>query len=230
VEQLNLPCSISPEKFMNFRNSLLFVFITFNLLSAAALGTVPIKGNSAHGIGNGSDNWNVTENFLDVSTISLKYNTLFSGSQQSAQVYSVGDGVYEQLGCTSGSSCNVGDETPVDFMFQVPVSQIQNGMVTFTNFTGAISTLEVESCDGPAKLGSGNGPGFLCTTYPNGTGNLSVNACLTGTNGSSLTFTLSGSLTSLGSVTFLMQYPNTTGTVSGPTLASTPQSASGSIG
>jgi hypothetical protein len=92
-------------------------------------------------------------------------------------------------------------------------------MVTFNNFTGSLSALEIESCSNPTQFAGNPGPGFLCTTYPSGTGNLSVNACQTGTT---LTFTLTGSLTNLGSVSFLMQYPNNNSSVSGPTLGLTP--------
>jgi hypothetical protein len=206
---------------MNSCKGLFFVFaVTVGLYSIPALGStaVAIKGNSIHGIGDGSGSWNVTASFLGVSTTTLAYNTLFTGSQQEAPVYALANSVYEQLGCTSNASCNVGDGTPVDFMFQIPVSQIQGGLVTFTNFTGTLPTLEIESCDGPSTLSEG--PGFLCTTYPSGTGNLSVGACLSGTT---LTFMLSGSLTSLGSVTFLLQYPNTAATLSAPTMAATPK-------
>src|SRR5438270_2509217 len=204
---------------MKFRTTMSLVCFAVIGFAVPALAVIPIKGNSSHGIGNGSNSWNVTGNFLGVSTTSLAYNTLFPDGQQASEVYDLGNGVSEQVDCTSNQSCNVGDTTPVDFIFQIPVSQIKDGMVTFTSYQGPVSALEVESCSGPSQFGGNQGPGFLCSTYPSGPGNLSVTDCL---NGQTLTFTLSGSLNSLGSITFVMQNHNTAHVLQKPALAPQP--------
>lgn len=204
---------------MNSCKPIFFVCVAVLALAVPSLAVIPIKGNSSHGFGDGIGSWNETGNFLGVTTTSLAYNTLFPAGQQASDVYSLGNGIYEQVDCNGGGTCDVGGGTTVEFAFQVPVSQIQNGMVTFSNFTGSISTLEVESCASPTKFNGNLGPGFLCTTYPKGTGSLNVNACQTGTT---LTFTLTGSYSTLPSITFLMEDPNTDSTLTAPALSSQP--------
>lgn len=199
--------------------SLLFVSIAVIGFAVPSLGSM-IRGNSSHGLGDGVDSWNETGSLLGVSTTSLAYNTFFPSGQQAAPVYAMANGSYEQVDCSGGGSCDVGDSTAIDFVFQIPVSQIQNGMVSFANYTGSITNVQALSCDKPAAFSGNAGPGFLCTTYAKGYGNLNVDACQTGTT---VTFILSGSsLPTLGSVTFLVDDPNTASSLSAPTLTSQP--------
>lgn len=227
---------------MNLRARLVFhAFVLTMLFSVPALATT-IKGNSSHGVDNGDGSWNVTS--VLGSTVSLDYNPIFdncpsqftcSGSG-SAPVYPVPNftNVYEQAACSAGGnsdgypcpdftdSKNVTFTNAVDFIFQIPVSQLQNERVTFTNFRGTLADLEVEYCDGPGSspFPLDDGPGFLCSNY-NGAppSNLSASACL---NGTTLTFVLNGPLTNLGSVTFLMLESQASSTsLAGPVLAKT---------
>jgi len=204
---------------MRLQGSLLVLALTVGLSTFPAFATsIKIRGNSSEGIGTGSGSWNISG--LLGSTTALNYNT--ANVYPSASVLSLGNGAFEQLSCSSNSQCAVGDGTPLDFLFQVPVTQIKNGTITFTNFTGSIADVFSQSCDG----GDFQGPGFLCSTFANGTGNLSIDGNL---NGKTLTLTISGSLQNISSLTFLLQEANDSSTLSGPRLAAVPEPASISL-
>lgn len=168
--------------------------------------SIVIAGNSTRGTGDGSGTWNVTSDLG--GTTSLSYN---GGS---AAVFGLGNGVSIQLACDNNTGpCAVGSGSQIDYLFQIPTSQISGGTVTFNNFTfGSLTGVTSFFCN----QGGGNGPGFLCSTLPNNGSGISINAAL---NGTTLTFSISGSLSGVTSLTFVLPYSNTNSTLSGPTLA-----------
>src|SRR5205823_5644895 len=111
---------------------LVVLALALGLGSVPALAThIPLRGNSSEGIDTGVGSWNITS-VLGATTL-LNYNT--ANNYSAAPVFSLGNGSFEQIACSSNSQCSVGDGTALDFLFQVPVTQIKNGTITFTNFT-----------------------------------------------------------------------------------------------
>jgi len=172
--------------------------------------SITIAGNSSHGTGDGSGTWNVTSDLG--TTTQLTYD---GGSSAGIDL---GNGISLQLVCNaanSGGSCALGNGNPIDYLFQVPVSQLSNGTITFNNFispTALPLTVQSLYCD----ESEGNGPGALCSMLPNNGAGITIDGTL---NGTTLMLSVGGDLTNVTDVTFQLPDSNLSPTLSGPTMA-----------